>query len=268
MSATAKGLIAALQRHHEPPKHKPVGGYLVTEIQAPESTRRADALWLPVNSAQRGRIVGYETKVSRADVVQELRDPMKADAWLQHCHEWYLVIPHTSIITGLDIPEEWGILTPPTSERRRSMIVVRKAPALNPTGDPRAAFSTVLAKLVYGGESMQAKMTAAENLSAWRHERMQEMNRELERLRLASGESTSDKLRVSEVLEAISARADELGISWRVRWELDAAKLADYVVGFMATEDPKDYTLAALDDAIKEATKRTDALRTAREALS
>lgn len=267
MSATAKGLITALQRHHEPPKGKPVGGYLVTEIQAPGSTRRADALWLPVNSAQRGRIVGYETKVSRADVVQELRDPMKADAWLQHCHEWWLVIPHTSIIEGLEIPEEWGILTPPSNERRRSMTVVRKAPTLTPTGDPRAAFSTVLAKLVYGGESMQARVTAAENLSQWREERMREMNKELERLRVAAEESPVGKLRISEILAAITERADELSM-WRIRYDLDARKLADFVIAFMSVEDPDEYTTRMLDDAIKEATKRTDVLRTAREALT
>lgn len=267
MTATAKGLIAALQRHHEPPKHKPVGGYLVTEIQAPESTRRADALWLPVSSAQRGRIVGYETKVTRADVVQELRDPMKADAWLQHCHEWWLVIPDTSIITGLDIPDEWGILTPPSSPRRRSMTVVRKAPQLRPTGDPRAAFGTVLAKLVYGGESMQARMTAAENLSEWREGKMREMSKELERLRLAADESPVGKLRISEVLGAITERADELSM-WRIRYDLDAVKLANFVIAFMSVEDPDEYTARMLDDAIKESTKRTDTLRAAREALA
>lgn len=266
MSATAKALIEALKRHHEPPKSKPVGGYLVTEIQAPESTRRADALWLPVNSAQRGRIVGYETKVSRADVVQELRDPMKADAWLQHCHEWWLVIPNTSIIEGLDIPQEWGVLTPPSNERRRSMTVVRKAPALRPTGDPRAALSTVLAKLVYGGETLQAKITTAENLAKWRDDRIREMDRELKQLRAAVDDNGHTRLRVSEVLSRIEERADELGM-WRLRYDLDAQKVAEFVVAFMSVEDPDKYTLQALDEAIDQAAKRTEALQKAREAI-
>lgn len=267
MSVTAKDLIAALRRHHEPPKGKPAGGYLVTEIQAPASTRRADALWLPVNSAQRGRIVGFETKVSRADVVQELRDPMKADAWLQHCNEWWLVIPHPSIIDGLDIPAEWGILTPPSSERRRSMSVVRKAPQLLPTGDPRAALSTVLAKLVYGGETLQAKLTAAERQREWHDEQMREMRKELEQLRAAVGDSGHTRLRVSEVLAAIQDRADDLGM-WRLRYDLDPAKVADFVVAFLSVEDPDQYTLKALDEAIGQAAKRTEALQKTREAIA
>lgn len=269
MNATTRAsqLIDALKRHHEPPKGKPAGGYLVTEIQAPESTRRADALWLPVNSAQRGRIVGYETKVTRADVVQELRDPMKADAWLQHCHEWWLVVPNTHIIDGLDIPDEWGILTPPASERRRRMTVVRKAPALTPTGDPRAAFSTVLAKLVYGGETLQAKLTSAQNLSEWREERMRAMQKELEQLRATVGDDGyHGRLRISEVLAAVTERADEIGL-WRIRYELDAAKVAEFIVSFMAVDDPDEYTLRALDEAINQADRRTAELRKAREAI-
>lgn len=171
MTTTAKDLIAALRRHHEPPPSKPIGGVLLTEVQKPGGGRRADALWVPVNTAGRGRLVGYETKVTRADIVQELRDPMKADAWEQHCAQWWLVLPSASLLDGLDVPERWGVLVPPAAANRRTMTVVRRATDTGNRPSPEA-WGEVLAKIVYGGDDLQAKLITAERAEKFARERL------------------------------------------------------------------------------------------------
>ena len=181
---TAGDLIAALKRHHEPPASKPIGGMLLTEIQAPDSTRRADALWVPVSTAERGTLVGYETKVTRADVVQELRDPMKADAWEKYCSRWWLVVPDAALLDGLDVPDRWGVMTPPAASRR-TMTVVRKAPRLEPRGDARSALGTVLARLIYSGGTLDSKYAAALSAEKYYRDQLAVRDDELRTLRLA-----------------------------------------------------------------------------------
>lgn len=263
---TAKDLIDALRRHHEPPPSKPIGGYFVAEIQAPNSTRRADALWLPVNTAARGQITGYETKVTRADVVQELRDPMKADAWQKYCDYWYLVIPNGALVDGLDIPDSWGIMQPPMQAGRRTMTVVRKAPRLKPV-DPREALGTVLAKLVYGGDSMQTKLAAAENTAKWAQERLREADAELRSLRVASDQAaTTGRYRVGEVLAHLERLAD--GGFWAALYALDSAQVASAILAAAQSDRYTDDARRTIDSAITSAERQVADLRKVREAIA
>lgn len=264
----AADLIDALRRHHEPPPSKPIGGYFVTEIQAPNSTRRADALWLPVNSAARGSITGYETKVTRADVVQELRDPMKADAWQKYCDYWYLVIPNGAIIDGLDIPDSWGIMMPPLSQGRRTMTVVRKAPRLEPQ-DPRTALGTVLAKLVYGGDSLQQRLAAAEKREQWIQTQLVEANAELRSLRALTDQEGASigRIKVRDVLTHLDRLSDETG-SWVFSLQIDAEAVA---AAMLAAGEAKHYIKDAyrtLDQAISNAQHQIDGLKKVREAIA
>ena len=55
-------------------------------------------------------IHGHEIKVSRADWLAELRDPSKADAWIRHCHYWWLVAP--ADVVRDDLPYGWGLMVP------------------------------------------------------------------------------------------------------------------------------------------------------------
>lgn len=159
---TSHDLVSMLRAHYGGTPSKPQPGYFAPEIQAPHSARRADALWLPLQGDQRGQIHGHEIKVSRSDVMVELADPMKAEAWGQFCDRWWLVVSDIALLRDLDVPDSWGIMTPPSGRSKRLMTIVRPAPLRKPNRD-RDAYSTVLARIYYGSDGADAKIRFLES---------------------------------------------------------------------------------------------------------
>lgn len=130
--ASAKSLIGMLRRHYLPDETRPAGIF-APEIQAPGPTqRRADLIWMGCTAAAGNALVGHEVKVTRTDLLTELADLTKSDPWQRYCDRWWLVIPHPALIDGLDLPESWGVMLPPSGRRTRSMTVHRQAPHLKP----------------------------------------------------------------------------------------------------------------------------------------
>lgn len=160
----ASELDAALRKHYGGTPSKPNPGYFASEIQAPDSTRRADGLWLPLDTHRRGQIIGHEYKVTRSDVIAELSDPMKSHAWSKFCTRWWLVVSSPDLLTGLPqgltVPEHWGIMLPPEFNTRsnRLMAVVREAEPLHPEPNG-AALATVLTRIYYNGDDQQSQVT-------------------------------------------------------------------------------------------------------------
>jgi hypothetical protein len=128
---TAGSLLAVLRRHYLP-DNRPAGGVFAAEIESPDGKRRADAVWMPTTWAGGQELIGHEIKVTRADVLVELADPTKHDAWARYCDRWWLVVSSPALVDGLDVPEHWGIMAPPSGRRTRSMTIVRPAPKLTP----------------------------------------------------------------------------------------------------------------------------------------
>lgn len=165
---TASDMVAMLRKHYLP-ESKPPGGILIPEIQSPDGSRRADALWVPTTSYDGSMIVGHEIKVSRADVMQELKDPTKVDPWAQYCNYWILVVSDPALIEGLEIPEYWGILSPPSGRRRITMTYLRQPTQLYPKEQARA-FKKILSWYMWHVKSeadtavYRANRLAQENL--------------------------------------------------------------------------------------------------------
>lgn len=204
----AREMLALLEKHYAPPPSKPAGGKLIAEIQTPHSNHRADALWLPLTTAQRGQIIGHEIKVTRSDLITELRDPTKADSWLQYCHRWWLVVADPRMLEGLDVPPEWGVLAPPSNARTRFMTVIQKAPVLTPAPGPLLrAWATIWARVGYGDLGQEAALRRA--LSEGEHWRKAHTEavarvRDLERTLGRDTEATLGlRVRVSEVMGII-----------------------------------------------------------------
>lgn len=86
---------------------------------------------------ERQSIHGHEVKVSRSDLLTELKDPEKAEAWARHCHYWWLVVSDSSIVKLAEIPDSWGVMVP----HGVSLRVLRKATrrAADPMGVPMVA---------------------------------------------------------------------------------------------------------------------------------
>lgn len=131
MGTTADDMIDMLRRHYLP-ESRPPGGIFAPEIGSPDGRRRADLIWMPVTISGGRGLHGHEVKVSRSDVLAELADPTKAEPWAQYCSRWWLVVSDPALIDGLDVPESWGVMAPPSGRRRRSMTILRPAPELHP----------------------------------------------------------------------------------------------------------------------------------------
>lgn len=139
--STARDMVEMLRRHYLPEGRLPAGIF-APEIQAPGVHRRADLIWQGVTNASQDELIGHEIKVSRADVLVELEDPTKSDAWQRYCDRWWLVVLDPRLVDGLTIPPSWGVMAPPSGRRTRSMTVVVEAPRLKPV-DKAPAYATI-----------------------------------------------------------------------------------------------------------------------------
>lgn len=198
---TARTLIGQLSRHYQP-EGRPPAGVFAAEVQSPDGTRRADALWAPLTQ-HGGGIIGHEVKISRADVLCELADPAKADAWARYCERWWLVVAHPGLIDGLTIPETWGVMAPPSGRRTRTMTVVREAPRLKPTA-PGPAYHRLLA---WYFNATHAPLAQAQANLTRTSESLERANRELYELRQRGGIRSPHAERVDAILRAASQRA-------------------------------------------------------------
>lgn len=84
--------------------------------------RRLDALAFNLWAARERRIIGFEVKVSRADLMRELRDHTKAEGAARWLDAFYLVIP-SRLCTPDEVPAGWGLL-----EAQGSRLVTRRQP--------------------------------------------------------------------------------------------------------------------------------------------
>lgn len=201
-SATASSLTEMLRRHYLPEGRLP-GGIFAAEIQSPDGSRRADALWCPWWSAGGSGLVGHEVKVSRSDLIVELLDPMKAEPWARFCHEWWLVVAHPALIEGLQIPSPWGVMAPPSGRRRRSMTIVRPAPRLKPR-DTGVAWQRIAA---WSEHQNASRIREAESTAALATHKAEYAERELLDRRLAeSGRADHRAAKVGRILAELDKR--------------------------------------------------------------
>jgi hypothetical protein len=215
-SVTASAVLAMLRRHYLPDETRPAGIF-AHEIQAPGPTlRKADLIWLGVTAATGSKLIGHEIKVTRADVLAELADLTKSDPWQRYCDQWWLVIPHLSLIEGLELPPTWGVMTPPSGRRTRSMTLHRAAPALTPA-EQAPALKTLAAWVHWRHRDLtaQAKQLQEDTQRQWQ---------EIQRLRIYD---TSHRDPNREVIHKIVTglggawgASDEIGV-WRLRVNID-----------------------------------------------
>lgn len=211
---TERSMLALLRRHYVADDRNPAWVF-APSIQAPGQTlRKADLMCLGATAATSGLLVGHEVKVSRADVMVELADLTKCDPWMRFCDEWWLVVPDAALLDGLTIPESWGILTPPSGRRTRSMTVARQAPRLRPH-EQAPALRTIAA---WQHWRLRDLNTAHADVTA-RLDRQVEVNQELRRER-----SSRDPQRevISKILAGMggSSFGDEIG-PWDARVQVD-----------------------------------------------
>jgi hypothetical protein len=239
---TSQMMLAMLRRHYLPDETRPAGVF-APEIQAPGPVqRRADLIWLGCVAASGNHLVGHEVKVSRADVLSELADLTKSDPWQRYCDAWYLVVPHLSLIKGLDLPESWGVMLPPSGRRTRSMTIHRPAPALHPM-EQGPALKTLAAWQHWKLRDARARIEALDKQC----ERLDHANNQL-RLETMTQHPSSERDVVAKIVRELGGvwAGEEIG-NWMSRVNVEDVVAALKDLG--ALHGRRDEAQRALDSA-------------------
>jgi hypothetical protein len=155
---------------------------------------------------------GFEIKVSRADWLNEIRDPDKSTEFKQYCDRWWLVAPSRKIIKK-DLPSDWGFMW----VRKGKLVVSKGAPKLKPQPLPRGFLAAILRcakRESPGDEERKAIACVAREEEA---KRLARLNR--------SGSNISQS-KLKHLQEAVTAFEERSGI--RIH-EWNGAKLGDDV---------------------------------------
>lgn len=86
-------------------------------------SRSADAVAMSLWPSRGLHLIGFEIKASRADWLNELKNPEKADAVGKYCDYWYLVVGDKKIVQDGELPLGWGLIAP----RGDGLVVVKEA---------------------------------------------------------------------------------------------------------------------------------------------
>lgn len=83
------------------------------ELSGRQSRQRYDVLAIGIWPSSAGLVHGFELKVSRADLLHELKDLSKSEHAATNVDRFWLVLGDKSLIReGDPIPESWGIMVP------------------------------------------------------------------------------------------------------------------------------------------------------------
>ncbi len=120
-------LLDALRAHYIRPGTDADGAVFLTEVTAPNSSRRIDAVHIGLWSSRGYGVDAHELKTSRADFMRELDNPAKAQAWWSHCNRFWIVAPDTTVAPVDLLPDGWGLMVPSPRGGRRFKAVVKAA---------------------------------------------------------------------------------------------------------------------------------------------
>lgn len=104
-------------------------------------SRHADALCMSLWPSRGLDVMGFEFKASRSDWLKELGDPAKAEAILQYCDSWWLVVADKEIVKPGELPKGWGLLA---LNGRGTLDVVATAETIIPKLWPKTFIASVL----------------------------------------------------------------------------------------------------------------------------
>lgn len=88
----------------------------------------ADIMILGAWHSSGNLLEGFEVKVSRADWLNEVKNPTKCLPSKQYCHKWWLVIADVSMVKEGELPDDWGMM----AVENGILKIIKKAPMLEP----------------------------------------------------------------------------------------------------------------------------------------
>jgi hypothetical protein len=175
---TADMIRKALEAAYQPPEW--YMGFEVGNSTAANIRRHADAVAINAYPSQGYAIRGFEIKVSKQDLAEELKQGGKSDSVAQYCDYWFLVTPK-GLTDGFTLPPTWGVLEYDKGKLRQK----HKATKIENVAPTRG----FLCAMLRGRE--RTLVAQAKNVSAEREEQirreavygMQNATRELAELR-------------------------------------------------------------------------------------
>lgn len=217
----------ALCAHYRKPGTPRDGEILIPEVAAPRSDRRADLVRVGTWRSRGLGIDVHEIKVSRADWLRELDDPGKAEPWWPYCSRFWITAPDGVVKPG-ELPDGWGLMTPPARADRRRFTTVVKPAARTPQ-----LTVELLVTLLARADNM--RLTEMDQIRA--HHRS-EKNRAAEQARrdvAINGlpEDVRQRLELLDKLEAdLGADLRAYTIRWSTRAEIAPSDAADVLRAF------------------------------------
>lgn len=200
--------MVALLRSHYLPEGRPESGIFASEIGSPDGRRFADAIWQSTTRSGGLLFIGHEIKVSRADVAVELADPTKAEPWMQYCDKWWLTVSDPALVEGFEIPDAWGVMSPPSGRRKRSMTIIKEAPLLKPVSKEPG-----LLRLLTWYANQQKEEQRQQNIEQQNLEnKIRNLQYEVQNAKNGSPMSWEERY-ISEVYEALQKRMQDEGIT-------------------------------------------------------
>lgn len=161
--------------------------YEVRDAAGFGASRSADVFMLGLWPSRGCLIEGMEIKVSRADWLQELKKPQKAEAFVPYCDKWWVVVGNKDIVKPGELPPTWGLMV----AGGRGITVVTDAPKLDAQAIDRSLLAAILKRATSTtltdpevAAAIDAKVKAEkEKFSARESYELQSLKRELGELR-------------------------------------------------------------------------------------
>lgn len=124
----------------------------------------AVGLWASTDFAR----YAFEIKVSRSDLMNELKDFSKSSVWHETSNYFYLTIPNIDLVNGLDIPESWGIML----VKNNRVKVIQKA-KFREVELPHGLLTIIISKMLKTTISNELHQYTIDNLNKGMEEEIQ-----------------------------------------------------------------------------------------------
>jgi hypothetical protein len=259
---TTPELNEALHAHFIRPEDRidqaGAGAVYLTEVTAPNSNRRADAVHIGLWSSRgAGRIDVCELKISRSDFRRELDKPEKAEAWWPYCNAFWIVAPSVEVAPPEELPPGWGLMVPGARGRRFKKIV-----------EPQEREAKITVPLLL--TLLKSTETTRTNALQQQAKKLRQEAYENQQRALARRQANTSSGRRLEALdrleELLGLKLDDYPWDGRITPETAAEGLKTFMQGQAAVDNAKkdaEYIIRELDRAAREAQGHADSLRKA-----
>lgn len=194
--------------------------------------RHADALVMSLWPSRGLDVTGFEFKVSRTDWQKEMKDPSKAEAVMQFCDFWTLVVADESIVKPGELPAPWGLGV----LNGKTIKTVKEPQRLKPSAWPREFLAAVLRRVSEPIAAVDADAIRAAEHRAREDERQKQSDLILRlrtSIRTAEDQAEAARRKVAQFEADTGIGLDSCG-----RWQRsDLLSREEYVAAMRAIAD-------------------------------